>query len=247
MSGRSLQVKAQMRILALDTALAYLSVACLEAGPSGDALLVQERVGASGAHAERLMPLIQEVLDRAHLAFADIDRLAVTLGPGTFTGVRTGIAAARGFRLACGVEVVGTTSLAVMAEQAFREIGGELGGRALLVTSDARRGRIYAELFGTGSSDPLSGPAELGAPDIQAFCQGRPVLAVGSGIAVPDIRAALDQSGCVVRDDLAQIVPMAEDLARMAKHLAPLDVIVPLYIRPPDAKPPTSHAIARQS
>src|SRR5262245_31897250 len=102
-----------MRVLAIDTALEACSVAVLDterADLGGHESLPMQR-----GHAEALMPLIARVLDRAQLDFSAIDRLAVTTGPGSFTGLRVGIAAARGIALAAGKPAIGLTTLAAFA------------------------------------------------------------------------------------------------------------------------------------
>ncbi|MEE8309443.1 MAG: tRNA (adenosine(37)-N6)-threonylcarbamoyltransferase complex dimerization subunit type 1 TsaB, partial [Hyphomicrobium sp.] len=113
-----------MNILAFDTCFDACSV-CV-ARPDGDGGItelasVSERF-ATG-HAEKLIPFVDDSMRRAGVAFADIDRIAVTIGPGTFTGTRIGIAAARGLALATQIEIVSTTSLAVMAEVAAGALG----------------------------------------------------------------------------------------------------------------------------
>ena len=127
-----------MIVLAFDTAMDGVSVA-LRQGPTGakGGSVVQARQMCQSGHAELLMPMIRDVIGRAGVPFTRIQRLAVTLGPGSFTGVRTGIAAARGFRLAAGVEIVGMTTLALLAHQAFPQAHG----RPVLAAADARRGR----------------------------------------------------------------------------------------------------------
>ena len=94
-----------MNVLAFDTCLGAVSVAVRWQGPGGDWLTRHAHEARERGHAERLMPMIAEVMEDAGLAFSDLDRIAVTVGPGTFTGVRVGVAAARGLALASGVIV----------------------------------------------------------------------------------------------------------------------------------------------
>ncbi|MEZ5854014.1 MAG: tRNA (adenosine(37)-N6)-threonylcarbamoyltransferase complex dimerization subunit type 1 TsaB [Hyphomicrobiaceae bacterium] len=228
-----------MRILAFDATLGTLSVAYCDQGAPEGSQLVEDTTVAAASHAERLMPMIQGVLAKASVAFADIDRVAISLGPGTFTGVRTGIAAARAFRLAAGTEVVGLTSLAVIAAQAFDSLAQERGHRPILVVIDARRDRLYCQLFGDSPLNSLAGPAELSPDDLVAFCGNRPCLAVGSGLLREDVMRTLAKSPIVMCKKLEALEPRAADLAALAPRLTPLDVISPIYIRPPDAKPPS--------
>src|SRR3974390_2946015 len=102
-----------MRVLAIDTALEACSVAILDT-EHADAC-VHESINMQRGHAEALMPLIGRTLARARLDFASLDRIALTTGPGSFTGLRGGIAAARGIALATGKPAIGLTTLATFA------------------------------------------------------------------------------------------------------------------------------------
>jgi tRNA threonylcarbamoyladenosine biosynthesis protein TsaB len=94
-----------MRVLAIDTALGACSAALLDTKRA--AVTAHESLAMQRGHAEVLMPLVKRVMEHAGLAFADLDRIAVTTGPGSFTGLRVGIAAARGLGLAAAKPVVG--------------------------------------------------------------------------------------------------------------------------------------------
>src|ERR1700680_5163969 len=124
-------------ILALDSSLGALS----GAGASqrqGEWLTREAFEARTQGHAERLMPMVAEVMGEAGIAFSAIDCIAVTVGPGSFTGVRVGVAAARGLALASGAALVGATTLAVMAHQASELLGpARRGERALAVAVDA--------------------------------------------------------------------------------------------------------------
>ena len=99
-----------MRVLAIDTALEACAAAVLDTESAG--IMAHESLAMQRGHAEALMPLIKRVMDRAGLAYAALDRVAVTIGPGSFTGLRVGIAAARGIALAAGKPAVGLSTLA---------------------------------------------------------------------------------------------------------------------------------------
>ena len=113
-----------MNVLAFDTCLGAISVALRHRRTDGAWATAEVVSKGGGAHAEHLLPMIRDLLSQNGTTFTELQRLAVTLGPGTFTGVRTGIAAARALRLATGIETVGTTSLAIMARRAFALAGG---------------------------------------------------------------------------------------------------------------------------
>src|SRR5688500_19241349 len=102
-----------MRVLAIDTALAVCAAAVLDT--ERPALQARESVPMVRGHAEALMPMVARVMDAAQLEFAELDRIAVTTGPGSFTGLRVGIAAARGIALAAGKPTVGLSTLAAYA------------------------------------------------------------------------------------------------------------------------------------
>ena len=103
-----------MRVLAIDTALAACSAAVLDTDHGGG-VLASDSLSMTRGHAEALMPLIYHVMQRARMAFADLDRVAVTTGPGSFTGLRVGISAARGIALAADKPAVGVSTLTAYA------------------------------------------------------------------------------------------------------------------------------------
>ena len=166
--------------------------------------------------------------------------IAKLIGPGSFTGVRTGIAAARSLRLAAGVEVVGLSSLAVMAHRVF-EATEDAAARPVLIAVDARRGRLYVQLFATGALSPLTQPAELTAEEAAALALHHGARVAGSG--APAVGAVED----AVEVGYVALQPHAGDLAWLASSLTPLDKIDPIYIRPPDAKPQSDKRLARTS
>src|SRR5215510_13856198 len=102
-----------MRVLAIDTALHACSAAVLDS--DRQAIMASESLTMQRGHAEALMPLIARVMDSAAIEFKDLDRIAVTTGPGSFTGLRVGISAARGLALAAGKPAIGLTTLAAFA------------------------------------------------------------------------------------------------------------------------------------
>jgi len=234
-----------MNILAFDTCFDACSV-CV-ARPDGDGGItelasVSERF-ATG-HAEKLMPFVDDSMRRAGVAFADIDRIAVTIGPGTFTGTRIGIAAARGLALATQIEIVSTTSLAVMAEVAVGALGRSGLDRDLAIAVDARRDQVYVQLFGVGGLDPKSPPMLLSIDEASRVGGDGPLIIAGS--AAETITAAATQRGREVSANFADLLPEATALALMAPALPVVEgALVPLYLRPPDAKPQDGKAIAR--
>ena len=228
-----------MNVLAFDTCFGAVSAAVRWRSAGGEWLLREAYEARTAGHAERLFPMIAEVMEGAGLAFSLIDRIAVTLGPGTFTGVRVGVAAARAFALSTDRPVVGTTSLAVMAQCADLLIGRERAGRPLAVAVDARRGMVYLQVFPSHAIG--TGDAQLTTPGQAARVIGRqPVLIVGSGAA-----AVVAAAEGYAEARLPDLQPHARSLAIMAPELAPVGRVTPIYLRQPDAKPQADKALPR--
>lgn len=227
-----------MNVLAIDTCLGALSVA-VGREYDGRYCVAEAYEERTSGHAERLAPLIEAEMARAGLAFRDLGRVAVTLGPGSFTGVRTGIAAARALRLTAGVDVVGLSSLAVMAHRIFEIAEPRFASRPLLIAVDARRGRLYVQLFASGALTPMSAPEEMTAAAAAALAQQHRARVAGSGAPL------VAEANPTVEIACTAFEPHAGDLASLASSLTPLDSVDPIYIRPPDAKPQADKRLAR--
>jgi tRNA threonylcarbamoyladenosine biosynthesis protein TsaB len=218
-----------VKILAVDTALGACSAALLE----GNRVLVRRFAAMERGHAEALAPMVEEVMCEAHLAFQALDRLAVTVGPGTFTGQRVGLAFMRGLRVVLGKPLVGVTSLAAMAEQARSETGVSCAA----AIHDARRGEVYFEVLNPHLSARLLTFME--ACSALNDLRGKIVLA---GTAAARAAEALQRSGletqvCTI------VVPDAVWVARLAARMEPGESPPrPLYLRAPDAKLPAKRA-----
>ncbi|BCP55866.1 tRNA (adenosine(37)-N6)-threonylcarbamoyltransferase complex dimerization subunit type 1 TsaB [Kaistia sp. 32K] len=220
-----------MTLLAIDTALENCSVA-LEAGGT---VFLRERTIGKG-HAELLMPEIAAVLAEAGVSAGSLTRIIVSVGPGSFTGLRVGISAARGLALVNRIPVVGVTTLESHAALAARE-RPEGDDRPILALLPARGDELYGQLF-SASLQPL-GEATLGS--IEAFA----ALAV-------DRDADLAGAGALrlERPDRVVHARSAPDIATLLARGAALDPAThppkPLYIRPPDAQPQHHKGIQRQ-
>ncbi len=242
MFDHGVPARAAMNILAIDTCFGACSAAVGAGLGSPHARVEAYFERRSEGHAERLMPMIDAALDSAGFGAGDLDRVAVTLGPGTFTGARIGIAAARGLALAAGLPIAGVSSLAVMAQEAAEEIE-DRGVAALVVAVDARRGEVYAQLFGRDGLDALSPPLLL-TPGAAAALGRGPLLAVGSG--GPRVAREARALGRAAAARLEGLQPDACTLLYMAEHLPPLAAPPrPLYLREPDAKPPETPSLTR--
>lgn len=229
-----------MHILAFDTCFDGCSACVAELQGRAVSILSAEFERFETGHAERLIPMIGEVMREAQVGFDQICRIAVTIGPGTFTGTRIGIAAARSLALATGARTIGVSSLAVMAEAAR----GEIGEGRLAVVVDARRGEVYAQAFGAGGGDALSPPQLLTLEDAARIAGDGAITFVGSAAA--EVGAIATGNGRRARSLLTDLVPDAVALAQLAGTLPASDApLTPLYMRPPDAKPQDGKAIAR--
>jgi tRNA threonylcarbamoyladenosine biosynthesis protein TsaB len=231
-----------LRILAFDTCLGAVSVAAGRRDERGEWSVHSSFEQRSLGHAERLMPMITETMQRAGLAFADLDRIAATIGPGSFTGVRIGVAAARGFGLATGRPVVGVGTLAAMAEGALFELGAAFAGRALVVAVDARRERVYVQVF-DADAVTRGEPAVLSARDAAQLIGNAPTVVVGSGAAA--VVEAIHANGGAAEARLHDLQPHAINVAHLAADLPPSDPLRPLYLRPPDVKPQADPSLLR--
>ncbi len=180
---------------------------------------------------EALMPMVTEVMAEAGVAFDGLDLLAATVGPGAFTGLRIGLAAARGMALALSIPCLGVTTLEAVAEgvpPAERE------GRTVLAALDAKRADLYVQLF-SSDLEPRSAPEALMPADLSRLVSGAAVVV---GDAAEIALEALNDSG---GDVLSSSAPGIADAARIAGIAArrwtpgmALEAPEPLYLRPPD-------------
>lgn len=231
-----------MNILAIDTCMAACSAAVLRGtGPS--ARLFRRFEPMERGHAEALFPMIVSVMAEADLAFVSLDRIAVTLGPGTFTGVRAGLAAARGLALATKVPVAGTGSLEVMAMGCVAETLESERREGFMIAHDARRGEMYCQCFDM-RGQALCEAEIMAAGEAAGKLPAAMSLIAGSGAAAV---AGEGERRC--RRFIAKLpglLPDAGQLARLAIHLPPgEEPPAPLYLRAPDAKPQTNKSFAR--
>lgn len=233
-----------MNILAFDTCFNACSVAVGRDVGSHHERLEQYFEPRDTGHAEALIPMIDRAMSDAGLAFKELDRIAVTTGPGTFTGMRIGVATARALKLATGVPLVGASSLAVMAEDAADDLAETLEGRTLVVAADARRGQVYAQAFGASGLDSTTEPMLATYTQAAALGAG-PLVVAGSGADL--VAEAARSAGREAVAMLARLQPDACALIYMAQVLPiATEPLKPLYLRPADAKPQAGAAIARR-
>jgi tRNA threonylcarbamoyladenosine biosynthesis protein TsaB len=227
-----------MRVLAIDCALDACAAAVFDS-ETGTIVASETRIMVRG-HAEALMPLIARVMDEAEVEFRELDRIAVTVGPGSFTGLRVGISAARGIALAAAKPAIGLTTLAALAAPHIAEDDT----LPVVAAIDARHDHVYMQVFGPGGRTLLApriaplreavraatnGPARIvgsaAALVARAWPQGEPPPALVDQRAAPDIAW------------IARLGAAAADAEGPPK---------PLYLRPPDAQPQAAARLPRR-
>jgi tRNA threonylcarbamoyladenosine biosynthesis protein TsaB len=216
-----------MILLGLDTALGACSAAVTR---DGQVLAARSEPMMRG-HQERLAPMVEHLMAEAGLAFADLQRVGVTVGPGSFTGLRVGLAFAKGLGLALGIPCVGVGSLEALAASA-----PGLGLTAAVI--DAKRGQVYLQMFDFQAG---GGGASLMAPDalliedaaarLAELWRGGPVRLVGPGAhLLADIAPEIQVAELAAPDPLAICALAAAKPGGIPAR--------PLYLRAPDAKLP---------
>ena len=227
-----------MRVLAIDTALAACSAAVLDTEHGG--IVAAESLPMTRGHAEALMPLVARVMDQAGLAFTDLDRVAVTTGPGSFTGLRVGIAAARGIALATDKSAVGLSTLfAYAAPQMAAD------DRIPVVAAiDARHGHVYLQVFGPGGRT-LTAPRLAPLREAVQAASATPTCIVGS--AAQSVAAALSQADAAPAAVDARPAPDIAWVARIGAGLPEgQSPPKPQYLRAPDAQPQNAAQLPRR-
>jgi tRNA threonylcarbamoyladenosine biosynthesis protein TsaB len=219
-------------ILAVDTALGACSAAIVAEGKT----LAHEHLLMARGHAEALAPMVDALMRGAGVPFASLDRIAVTTGPGTFTGQRVGLAFARALGLGLKRPVIGVTTLDAMAQEALEKSPGMAWS---LAAADAKRGEIYLGARSVGNGILIS-PELIALETIVeriaglAREHGAMVLA---GTAADAVKLLLDRAGLQSSDSLVR-QPDAVFVAKLATDAPDGPPPKPLYLRAPDAKLP---------
>src|SRR5262249_24202755 len=226
-----------MRVLAIDTALAACAAAVLD---TDRGIVASESLPMVRGHAEALIPLIARVMKQSDISFRDLGRVAVTTGPGSFTGVRVGLAAARGFGVATGVPVVGVSTLSVYAAPYLANNGKS----SVVAAIDARHDHVFLQVFGPGGQillSPRLAPLSeaVDAASVTPACLvGSAARAVADGLAknatpprAIDPREAPD---IVWVAQIGAVTPQAQSAPN------------PQYLRAPDAQPQNAAQLPRR-
>gem|GEM_PF-12518 len=212
-----------MIVLSVDTAHAACSVCVFDTELNRALSLVSEPM--QRGHAERLTDMAGEAAGSAGVSFSDIDRLAACSGPGTFTGVRIGLAFVRGLALVLRVPAVGITTFAALADSCRAVFAGQ----DIWVVQDARRSEVYLQGFGS-DGDPAHPASVLSVSGAGNLLNDKTGLVVGSGAGLLDL-----PDGLTVSD--VSSIPDAAVIARLAGHVTDTSTpAVPFYLRAPDAK-----------
>ncbi len=207
-------------VLALDTSGPFCAVALLS--PDGAWRRAEQM---QRGQAERLLPLAGEVLREAGLTWADLARIGVAIGPGNFTGIRIGVAAARGLALATGVAAVGVGTLAALAHGLPRPAAAALS---------APQGGLFLQIFEVDGDRP---PKHL-----EAEAWRHATLPTGATVIGWEAPALAARCGGTVVPTPAYTVEATAQIAAAAP--APAERPAPLYLRPPDAKPVATPGLA---
>ena len=220
-------------LLAFDTA----GTACSAAVWRGGAIRARRFEIMSRGQSERLVPMIEAVMSEAGIAYPALDAIAVTRGPGGFTGVRIGLATARALALACARPVIGVSNFEAVAAAVPED---ERRGRSLAVVIDAKRSDLYVQAFGAvpgeGGLAPVTEAQAIAPANLDAILPAGPLLLAGD--AVEAARGALEVAG---RDVMAAAAPGQADAGWVAALAAgqPLPEAgapppEPIYLRGPD-------------
>jgi tRNA threonylcarbamoyladenosine biosynthesis protein TsaB len=236
--GRETTAVDPVRVLAIDTALEACSAAILDTERAE--MAASRSVPMTRGHAEALMPLIATVMREAHIEFGALDRIAVTVGPGSFTGLRVGVAAARGIALATGKPAVGLTTLAALAAPFWAADEAE----TVLAVINARHDRVYMQLFGPGGQS-LVAPQIASTRGAIRAATARPTRIVGNAAklivdAWPDNEPTPLLVSAVQAPDIAWVARLgaaSEDLTAALR---------PLYLGDADAHPQEAGILPRR-
>ncbi|HEY2526989.1 MAG TPA: tRNA (adenosine(37)-N6)-threonylcarbamoyltransferase complex dimerization subunit type 1 TsaB [Xanthobacteraceae bacterium] len=227
-----------MRVLAIDTALAVCAAAVLDT-TSGD-IVAGESLPMVRGHAEALMPLIGRIIEQSAMALADIDRVVVTTGPGSFTGVRVGIAAARGIALAAAKPAVGVSTLCAYAAPHLSTDKT----LAVVAVVEARHGQVYLQAFAPGGRERLAPRLAPLHEAVQAAAESRCCI-VGS--AAPAVAAGLSKAGAHAAVIDARGAPDIAWVARVgATVAAERSPPQPQYLSAPNARPQNRSQLPRR-
>lgn len=225
-----------MIVLALDTALAACSACLFDA--QRDKVISSESIILGKGHAEALLPMLERVIAKLEHGWSAVDRIGVVVGPGSYTGLRVGIAAARAAALATGRPAVGVTTLAALAQP----LVGVSEGMPIAAAIDARHGNVFFQMF-SPEGKALEEPAALSLTEAARRIGDRQVQLVGSGSAA--LHPILSETCGVARSSLAESVPDIVCVAKLAAAADPKSSPPdPVYVKQADARTLAEQGVA---
>ena len=231
-------------LLALDTATSGCSVCVWRTNQGEGQVLAQESLAMARGQAQELMVMVDRVLVQAGVEPADLSAVAVTRGPGAFTGLRIALATAKGFALAVGVPCVGVTTLEAIAAAVPSE---ELAGTFVLTCVESKREDLYVQLFDSALT-PLCEPVAADGAALAALLT-KDATFVGVGDGAVRAQEMLAAQGIDLRLSPAPGLPDTRIVAEIAAGRCDIEADAPppepLYLRPPDAKLPKNAGRAR--
>jgi tRNA threonylcarbamoyladenosine biosynthesis protein TsaB len=217
-----------LRLLAFDTSGSAISAAAAD----GEALRAHRWEPMPRGHAERLLPLLGGVMGEAGWAWRDLELIAVTVGPGSFTGLRAGIAVARALALASGRAAIGVGTLELLAQgAAARRPESPL---PIQVFADARRDEVYAQRF-LASLEPFGPPEVMARPATKACLAPPCLVAVDSPSLSRDLPRE-DADVIEAAPDARYLVSAVGRRLSLGWQAGPGTALRPAYLRPPDAR-----------
>ncbi|TIR27501.1 MAG: tRNA (adenosine(37)-N6)-threonylcarbamoyltransferase complex dimerization subunit type 1 TsaB [Mesorhizobium sp.] len=223
-----------MKLLAIDCA-ASLCAACFYDADAGKEL-GRERRDLGKGHAEHLMAVIETALEASGAGYPDLDAVAVSIGPGSFTGLRVGVSTARGLALALKIPAIGVTTLEALAAEG----ASTFPGRAVLAALDAGREEIHAALYDEALVETY-GPSVATLAEAVTMAINADAILVGT--AAPQIAQSAGRAF-----DIGPVAATADiaTYARLASAKNPGEKPKPLYLRGADAKPQAGFILPRQ-
>jgi tRNA threonylcarbamoyl adenosine modification protein YeaZ len=226
-----------MRVLAIDTALGACAAAVLDS--QAGAILASESLGMVRGHAEAVMPLIARVMDAARSEFNELNRIAVTVGPGSFTGLRVGISAARGIALAAGRPAIGLSTLSALAAPHVAARSGD----TIIAAIDARNEQVYFQVFAPNGVTVVTPRLDRVRAAVRAVPVG-PTVITGSGAMLVASHWPSGSPVPRVEDHAAPDIGWVARLGAAAQEEgAPPK---PFYLRRPDARPQDAGRLPRR-
>jgi tRNA threonylcarbamoyl adenosine modification protein YeaZ len=221
---------------------------CSAAVARGDRILAAASQPQRHGHGEVLIAMLDRIMTKAGLMPHQLNIIAAAIGPGGFTGIRAGLAAAEGIALATGARLIGVTGFQAVAQAVRRACADSQRDANLLVALDSRRDDLYVQLFAADMATPLALPRAV-LPDVLseyvgATCRGAPLLVAGDAAeaAAAALHGQVDVK--IIPDSSPNAVGLAAAALEAARSALAAEPVRALYLRPPDVTLPKPRATA---